>query len=152
MLRALLPGIRRRLARYVGTGPELDDCTQDVLLSVARGLPAFRGEASIDTWVYRICVRRASASRTARMKQPLSLDREPAVSGGAEGLHTLRRLAEAVDQLPASRRVVFVLHDVEGHTSQELASLLDLPRGTVADRLRRARLELRRILRAWRET
>lgn len=149
LLRDLLPRIRRTVARYAGTGPDYDDLVQEVLVNVARGLPAFRGEASIDTWVHAIAVR--AVCRRRPTGDLLSFeDRDAPSTADPDAWIGLGRLSSAVDELPPARRAVFVLHDVEGYTRDEIAALLDIPDGTVADRLRRAREQLQRLLRAWR--
>ena len=149
LLRELLPRIRRTVARYAGTGPEFDDIVQEVLMSVVRGLPAFRGDAALETWVHAICVR--AACRRRATGDLLSFeDRDAASAEDPSDWVGLGRLSAAVDELPPARRAVFVLHDVEGYTRDEIATLLELPGGTVADRLRRAREQLQRLLRAWR--
>ncbi len=121
-------------------------------MAVARGLPAFRGEASIETWVHRICVRAAGGRRRAAAEL-IPLDGAPDRAGMGDGERAvmLGGLAVAIDALPPDRRTVFVMCDVEGYTGAEVATHLGVPRGTVVDRLRRARLQLRRALGAWRE-
>ena len=149
LLRELLPRIRRTVARYAGTGPEFDDIVQEVLMSVVRGLPAFRGDAALETWAHAICVR--AACRRRATGDLLSFEERDAASAeDPSDWVGLGRLSAAVDELPPARRAVFVLHDVEGYTRDEIAALLELPGGTVADRLRRAREQLQRLLRAWR--
>jgi RNA polymerase sigma-70 factor (ECF subfamily) len=147
-LRVNLPKVRRTLARYGGAGPDLDDLTQEALIAIAKGLPGFRGDASVDTWMHRICVRVVAARRPRGDVLSFVDDRH---GGAAAPVDTVAigRIAEAVDQLSPPRRAVFVLHDVEGYTGEEISEILDIPRGTVADRLRVAREQLQRLLRAW---
>lgn len=151
LLRHLLPRIRATLARYVGTGPDLDDLTQEALVDVLRGLPGYRGEAPIEAWVTRIAQRRAwSRRRPAAEVLPFDGERHGVVAGW-EGRGAADDLVAAVEALPPPRRTVLMMHDVEGYSAREVGEILGVPLGTVSDRLREARHQLRRALRWWRE-
>lgn len=150
LLRHLLPKIRSTVARYAGTGPDLDDLTQEVLLDVLRGLPGFRGEAPLEVWVVSIARRRVWARhRPAAEVLPFDADFHGAVPA-AEELGWPGALEAAVEGLPPPRRTVFMMHDVEGYSAREVGEILGVPLGTVSDRLREARQQLRRALRWWR--
>jgi RNA polymerase sigma-70 factor (ECF subfamily) len=138
LLRELLPRIRRTVARYAGTGPEFDDIVQEVLMSVVRGLPAFRGDAALETWVHAICVR--AACRRRATGDLLSFEeRDTASAEDPSDWVGLGRLSAAVDELPPARRAVFVLHELDGEPVVELARSLEIPLNTAHSRLRLAR-------------
>lgn len=152
LLRGELDRIRAVLFRYLGGGPELDDVTQKVLLEIVAGLPSFRGESALSTWVHTICVRCAWAHRRVRSNL-VFLDTVPDSvdpAAGAEQLEArdLLRVAQAaLARIEPERRIVFVLHDVEGYGAPEIARTLSIPEGTVHSRLREARSAVRAFLR-----
>ena len=151
LVRELLPFVRSTVHRYAGPIPEVDDWTQEVLVTVLRHLASFRGDARLTTWVHRIAVRHVIRQGTAR-GEVVHLDFDlPAEATAARDL-ALSRLLDAIDDLPPALRTVFVLRYIEGHTAREIGEMLDHPRGTVATRLRSARLALQRTLRAWRRS
>ena len=129
-----------------------EDLAQEVFLRVHRGLPYFRGEARLSTWIYRIvanvCVH--DAARPAA----LSLDDEraakrppPSATDRQYGDFELRdRLEKAIARLPANYRFLIAAHYLEGVRYEDLAEALDLPLGTVKTQLYRAKQQLRRLL------
>ncbi len=148
LVRQLLPFVRVTLARYAGHGPDLDDLTQEVLVKVVRALPTFRGDAALTTWVHRIAVRHVY--RAGRKKgDVVHLDFDIEVASRAAADLDLSRLLDTIDTLPPHLRLVFVLRHVEGYGAREIAEMLDQPQGTVATRIRSARLALQRLLTAW---
>ena len=148
LLYQVLPTIRRKLARYVGQGPDLDDLTQDVLITVARRIETFRGEARLSTWLHTVCARAAYRSSRPRWLGTEALLATLPGSGASaiDGWVTLGQLDSAVEALPHHLRTVFVLCDVEGNSRTEAASILGIAQGTVAYRLRVARRTLQRHL------
>jgi len=152
-----------RLARRM-TGSEEDalDATQEIFLRIWRGLPGFRGEAKLSTWVFQIAwnylrLHRRRASRqpalvVAAHDEELALAVEQAPDPGpdperrATATVELERVEEAIDGLPEQFRVVLWLRDGEGRSYEEVAEVLDVPVGTVRSRLARARQALKREL------
>ena len=140
------------IARTVQDRSRAEDLAQEVFLRVHRGLPYFRGEARLSTWIYRIvanvCVR--DAARPAA----LSLDDEraakrppPSATDRQYGDFELRdRLEKAIARLPANYRFLIAAHYLEGVRYEDLAEALDLPLGTVKTQLYRAKQQLRRLL------
>lgn len=140
----------RRLAyRLLGGNTALaEDVVQDAFVDAMRGVRHFRGESSLDTWFYRVLVRRAqrqlrwSALRW-RWSEP---DADPAdiADRTDDGDVLLRsRLRRAVLRLRGPQRTVFVLIHLEGFTVQESAALLERSAGTVKTHLHRALVKLR---------
>src|SRR5690242_2846394 len=142
------------IARTVQDRSRAEDLAQEVFLRVHRGLPYFRGEARLSTWIYRIvanvCVHeqgrpvmqsidhgegRAEAKTAARI-----VDRQ---FGDIE----LRdRLEKAIAKLPPNYRLVIAAYYLEGIRYEELADALQLPLGTIKTQLHRAKQQLRRLL------
>ena len=152
--------IVRYLARLVGEH-EAEDLAQEVFVRVARGLPAFRGDSRLSTWIYRVA--RNVAVDRLRGGPPLWTTR-PAPSGAAEGDDEAREEAgtadsaeqalirgemsscvrNLVDGLPENDRAVIVLGEMGELRDREVADVLGVTVGTAKIRLHRARARLKR--------
>jgi RNA polymerase sigma-70 factor (ECF subfamily) len=155
VLPALLPKVRRWLHRILGPTSALDDVTQDALIEIARALASFRGEASIETFAYRITIRVASkALRRRSARQEVSLELVPPQQDHLDPESRLahremvRALYRALDELPPRLRLTFVLCELEGLSPTEAAPILGEGAPTVRSRLRRARDTVTSRLRA----
>lgn len=132
---------------------QADDLAQDVFLKVHRGLPYFRGEARLSTWIYRIVINVCSQSKTRRPRE-ISLDEdrggrpiEPRRDDTAFGAVELRdRLDKAMAKLPDQYRVLIAAHHLDGVQYEALAEALGIPLGTVKTHLHRAKRRLRELL------
>ena len=138
------------IARTVQDRSRAEDLAQDVFLRVHRGLPYFRGEARLSTWIYRI-VANVCVHDHGRPAPALSLDdvrtRTPSASDRQFGDLELRdRVEKAIARLPSNYRLVVAAHYLEGVQYEELAEALALPLGTVKTQLHRAKQQLRRML------
>ena len=131
------------------------DLTQDTFVRAWEALPRFRADASITTWLHRIAVnamlerRRGERRRSARVS--LADDEEDGDTpiGGvvpAPDVATAIDLERAIGALPPGVRRAFVLHDVEGYTHEEIATMTGLAAGTLRAQLHRARQLLKRAL------
>ncbi|MCC6349561.1 MAG: sigma-70 family RNA polymerase sigma factor [Candidatus Eisenbacteria bacterium] len=134
---------------------EAEDLAQDVMATLLRTLPRFRGDASLSTWTYTVA-RRACGRRRQRLarERPLAevsqaLEAAPPEAGPLRSLER-RQLGEALERaiaaLPAAQRDVVVLRDVEGLTAAEVGRILGIGERAVKSRLHRARLALRERL------
>jgi RNA polymerase sigma-70 factor (ECF subfamily) len=140
------------IARTVQDRTRAEDLAQDVFLRIHRGLPYFRGEARLSTWIYRIvanvCVQDAGRAT------PVSFDdkrptHEAAAAAPDRQFGTLElkdRLEKAIARLPANYRLLVAAHYLEGLRYEDLADALQLPLGTVKTQLYRAKQQLRRML------
>jgi RNA polymerase sigma-70 factor (ECF subfamily) len=132
---------------------QADDLAQDVFLKVHRGLPYFRGEARLSTWIYRI-VMNVCAQARSRPRPEVSLergpDRTPLDPGAADAafadLELRDRLEKAIAQLPEHYRFLIAAHHLRGVQYEALAEALDIPLGTVKTHLHRAKRQLRELL------
>lgn len=140
----------RRLAWRLVGGDEAaaEDVTQDAFVKAYQALDDFRGEASLETWFYRILVRQAHNYRRWRAVRNMwhspseeELADPTVVTLGDPGLR--RRIATALDQLSRRQREAFILVHLEGFTVQECADFLGKPSGTVKSHLHRALVALR---------
>jgi RNA polymerase sigma-70 factor (ECF subfamily) len=140
----------RRLAwRLVGgDAAAAEDVTQDAFVKAYQALGSFRGDASLETWFYRILVRQAHNFRRWRAVRDLwsGVWEEDLPNPSPEGLGDpglRRRIASALDRLSRRQREAFILVHLEGFTVQECAELLGKPTGTVKSHLHRALTTLR---------
>jgi RNA polymerase sigma-70 factor (ECF subfamily) len=132
---------------------QADDLAQDVFLKVHRGLPYFRGEARLSTWIYRIVANVCSQARS-RPRVEVPLDRgperapiDPGASDASFGDLELRdRLAKAIARLPEQYRFLIAAHHLQGVQYDALAEALNIPLGTVKTHLHRAKRRLRELL------
>ena len=144
-----------RLAyRMTGDSDRAADYTQDTFIRVFKHLDGFRGEAALSTWITSITI---SVIYNGQRKVKRLRERETVLDEAATVATTTRvpdpdlkdRLASAVDALPDGYRTVFVMHDVEGYTHQEIGSALGIQEGTSKAQLSRARAKLRHALAAF---
>jgi len=138
--------------RLAGNPADAWDLAQDAMLKALKGLPAFRGDAALDTWLFRITVnawknRNASAS-WRWWERRVSLDPlgEEGSEGALEADESRRALEAALAALAPEDRAALVLRELENKSYQEIVEILGIPMGTVKSRLHRARLELARAL------
>jgi RNA polymerase sigma-70 factor (ECF subfamily) len=140
------------IARSVPDRSKADDLAQDVFLRVHRGLPYFRGEARLSTWIYRIVANVCAQSRESSSVEQLD---EGSLKGGkalrTEDRHPSElelkdRLEKAIARLPSQYRLLIAAHYLDGVRYEELADALQMPLGTVKTHLHRAKRELRRML------
>jgi RNA polymerase sigma-70 factor (ECF subfamily) len=128
---------------------EADDVTQDVFIRAWQKLELFRGDSAFGTWLYRLAVNLILARRQTRATQRSRYggDTDAIPLAGRRDRPDLRvDFDAAVRTLPPGAREVFVLHDVEGYTHDEIAGLLKVTAGTSKSQLHRARMSLRQYL------
>jgi RNA polymerase sigma-70 factor (ECF subfamily) len=133
----------------------VDDLAQEVFLKIHRGLPSFRGDAKLSTWIYRI-VRNVCCEARSRDPQARSLDErdaddralyQPAVVDRAfTDLELRDELEKAIAQLPDRWRLLISAHYFGDRRYEELAEIFEMPIGTVKTHLRRAKQKLRTFI------
>jgi RNA polymerase sigma-70 factor, ECF subfamily len=139
------------IARTVQDRSRAEDLAQDVFLRIHRGLPYFRGEARLSTWIYRIvanvCLHdHGRAPRTAPLDEAHNADALSTSDRQFTDLEVRDRLEKAIARLPANYRLLIAAHYLRGVQYDELAEALQLPLGTVKTQLYRAKQQLRRLL------
>ncbi len=159
------PRITRYLERLVGQN-EAEDLTQEVFVRVSRGLPDFRGDAKLSTWIFRIATNVATDRLRSRSFQETRSDKATTNHEGSvddadalpdeksPSLERQRMRGEMsscvhsyINTLPENYRAVVTLSDIEGLTNQEIADVLGLTLDIVKIRLHRGRARLREKLR-----
>src|SRR5262245_10576093 len=147
--RAHVAKIHSLARRMLGPG-EADEVTQDIFVRTWQKLHTFRGDAAFSTWLHRLAVnvvierRRTWAVQRERINDDPSVLERVMVPPARADLTV--SFDQAIEQLPAGAREIFVLHDVEGYKHREIASLLDITSGTSKRQLHRARMLLRKQL------
>jgi RNA polymerase sigma-70 factor (ECF subfamily) len=160
------PRIFRYLTRLVGQS-EAEDLTQEVFLRVNRGLPDFKGDAKLSTWVYRIATNvatdriRSRSSQESRSGKAVPLDerldeegvdlkgdKKPSLEKQAMREEMSACVQGYINCLPENYRIPVILSEIGGLTNKEIAEALGLSMETVKIRLHRGRAKLKEILEA----
>jgi RNA polymerase sigma-70 factor (ECF subfamily) len=160
--------IQQLALRYVRTPEDAEEIAQDVLMKVYSKIDAFRGDAALSSWIYRItfntAMSRLRGQRAAQAHEIPGLNLPPDVeeSGGRARREPadwsslgdevilrsqLRsRLASALKDLPEIYRTPVILRDLRGMTTEEASEQLGIKEQTLKSRLHRGRLFLRERL------
>jgi RNA polymerase sigma-70 factor (ECF subfamily) len=141
------------IARSIANRGRAEELAQDVFLKVHKGLPYFRGESKLSTWIYRIVINALSQERPDLATTSLDDVRadQPRLQPAADdrSFHDLvvkDRLQKAIERLPIQYQVLINGHYMKGMRYEELAAALDMPMGTVKTHLHRAKRRLRHLL------
>jgi len=138
--------------RTVRDSEEARDVTQEAFFKAYRSLKTFKPEAKFSTWIFAIAYH-ACCDRLNRRKrysnEEFPQDRADAAPGPAEqavASDQARRLSAAIDMLPEKYRTVITLYHLQGKQYEEIATVLEVPMGTVKTHLFRAKEHLRKLL------
>ena len=160
------PRIHQLALRYVKNWEDAEEVTQDVLMKVYRKIAAFRGDAALSSWIYRITfntamsrLRSTRASRATEVprldttfsEQPEQAPAEPADWSSLADDHVMRaqlreQLIASLKHLPTVYRVPVILRDIQGLSTEEASAILGVKPQTLKSRLHRGRLILREHL------
>jgi RNA polymerase sigma-70 factor, ECF subfamily len=160
-----------KIARYyVASAATAEDVAQDTWIAVLKGIERFEGRSSFKTWLLRICVNRA---RTSGVKEHRTIPFDPNESGPSvssqrfdqagmwseppvpfteaidsrlDNSALLNAVRKAIDELGEPQQAVVTLRDVEGLSTQEVATLLGLSEANVRVILHRGRARVREIV------
>lgn len=145
---------------------DADDVMQETFIKVYRSIQTFRKDAAFETWLYRIAVnealnfvkrrerQRESTLETASEAEYEAITRYRAQIANDPHVHAEKaelrhHVTEAVNNLSLKHRTVVILHEFEGLTHAEVASILNCSEGTVRSRLHYARKKLRTLLKSY---
>ncbi len=135
-----------------GNRADAEDATQDTFLAVYRGLPRFRGDCAIATWIFRIAIRTAYRVKARRPTGESLLTETPETSSEARDpaldKERSRQVRAALARLTNEHRTVLALFSLDGLSHHEIAETLGIPEGTVWSRLHLARKKLAAELKA----
>jgi len=149
--------------RLSGHYDDANDISVDAFVRVFQALKMFRGDANFSTWLFRIVTNvYLDKRKRSRNKQHVSLEevieleentvarqiQDPSPTPGVvvEQKELTGVLQTAIYDLPHDQRTMILLYHTEGLSYEEIATVLELPIGTVKSRLNRARLKLREKL------
>jgi len=136
---------------------EAEDLLQEIFLHAFRKLSTYRGESTLGTWLYRLAVNlcldhlRSRQGKMERATVGLENERGETVRPAAQRADPVVQrldLERAIQQLPASYKAAFLLHDVEGFEHHEVGEMLGIAEGTSKSLVHKARLRIRAFLSA----
>lgn len=165
------PRIYQLALRHMRNQQDAEEVTQDVLMKVYRKVDAFRGDAALSSWIYRITFNTAmSRLRGSRLARQADQDRERLLAARDDGerprpaqpvdwshmpdeellrFQLRQAVAAAIQELPEIYRAPVVLRDIQGLSTEEASSRLKVKDQTLKSRLHRGRLMLREKLGAF---
>ena len=141
--------------RMLQNAYEAEDLTQDVFIQLYRKIGSFRGDSAFTTWLHRMTVNQVLMhfrKRTVKFEKTTEEGETPIqIVPGTESPFKMPivdkiALENAIEQLPAGYKNVFMLHDVEGFEHEEVAKILGCSVGTSKSQLHKARLKLQKLL------
>lgn len=150
--------------RWLGEPQTAEDTAQDVFLALYRNLANFRGDAQLSTWIFKVTLNHCKNRKLHRSRRgygrteslgPRPEDEGPERQIAAEGpgadhgtdsREARALVGAALERLDEDHRQILLLRDVEDLSYEEIAEILELPRGTVKSRIHRARAELAAVL------
>lgn len=143
--------VYRLVYRLAGEPDRAEDYTQEAFIRAFDSLHTFQYRSSLSTWIMSIALSVAlnGLRKTKRLRsRERPLDEAPEVGRNGHGAEPdlKARLTRAIDDLPDGYRAVFVMHDVEGYTHEEIGAMLGVQPGTSKAQLSRARVRLRTAL------
>ena len=136
------------MTRMVGL-QDAPDVTQQVFLQVFRKISTFEERSAFQTWLWRVAVNEARQHLRKRRSRPAPEElRETECRGQRPTVEVEEKelLEHALERLDVDLRTIFLLREQENLSYSELAAAIDIPKGTIASRLNRARRELKKHL------
>lgn len=148
--------VARLVYRMIGARSDIEDVIQEVFVQVYKSLKDFRGQSKFTTWLHRVTVNVVLMHRRAARSRPIFADEPPADAAVRSGdippdedferRERMRAFGRLLERLAHKKRVVFVLHELEGVPPGEIAKIVGAPVLTVRTRLFYARREIEAML------
>lgn len=148
--------VARLVYRMLGGPSDLDDVVQEVFVQVYKSLKDFRGQSKFSTWLHRVTVNVVLMHRRSAKSRPVLTEEAPhdlvaddaqvLPDEDAERRERMRAFQRLLARLADKKRIVFVLHELEGLAPSEIAEIVGAPVLTVRTRLFYARRELEEML------
>jgi RNA polymerase sigma factor (sigma-70 family) len=148
--------VARLVYRMLNAPADLEDVVQEVFVQVFRSLKDFRGQSKFSTWLHRVTVNVVLMHRRSAKSRPVLAPEAPqemvpdehrlAPDEEAEKAERLRAFQRLLGRLAEKKRIVFILHELEGLAPNEIADIVGAPVLTVRTRLFYARRELEELL------
>jgi len=142
--------------RFCGDAEDARDIAQRAFINAWRRLDSFKEDSAFSTWMYRIAFNESvSFRREGGRRRAASLDGEKAAEPAddrrpgdrMESAEAQGKVQEALNRLDPEERKILILKELEDRSYDEIAEILEVPKGTVRSRLFRARESLRDVLR-----
>lgn len=143
--------------RMVTDSAAVDDVVQETFVAAWRQIDRYRGEASLKTWLFRICDRKIIDSRRVRYAEPIDdrlidpidpgADSDPAVV--VSNTEFLAALERALAELPVRQRASWVLREIDGLTFPDIGVTLKMSSGAARGHHHRAQATLRQRMQRW---
>ncbi|MHC5211022.1 MAG: sigma-70 family RNA polymerase sigma factor [Planctomycetota bacterium] len=146
------------VARVAGAGADAEDLAQEAFLKAFGAMDRFDGRSALFTWLYRIAVNTARDDLARRRRRPAvplegpegtrvdPVDPSETPKQAYERHERAAIVRDALDRLPEPFRTTLILREMEGHSYEEVATILGVSIGTVESRIFRARCKLRALL------
>lgn len=148
--------VARLVYRMLNGSADVDDVVQEVFVQVFRSLKDFRGQSKFSTWVHRVAVNVVLMHRRAARSRPTYAEELPPEHTPDDGSvlpdedadrrARIRAFSALLDKLAEKKRTVFILHEIEGISPQEIATIVGAPVLTVRTRLFYARREIEELM------
>ena len=152
--------IWRVCRHYTGDRGAAEDCGQEAMIRIWRNLGGYRGDCTLESWVYRIAANccmdwlrkkkrdRSESIEPLREKGFDQADTAPGTEDRVVAADERKRLREAIAQLPEDQRDALMMTQLERISYEEAASILNVSEGTVKSRVNRAKARLKELLTA----
>lgn len=149
--------VYRVVYRFLGAAEDSDDAVQQIFIELFKSLPGYKGNSKFTTWLFRISVnvaiqyirKRKRFSQTEGFNPEHFIDPSQNSSCYVEKRELRMQIASVLETVHMRKRVVLILHDMEGRTMEEISEITGLPIGTVKSRLFHGREELRNKLKGY---
>lgn len=163
MIKQYAPRVYAIAIRMVNDRDEAEEVLQETFISACKNINKFEGRSALGTWLHRIATNAALMHLRKRKNREVSLDAPLEMHGGddvyrevqdwafspddhAMNSETRDMLEKAISELPETLRIVFILREIEGYSTEETANILGISVSAAKVRLHRARLRLRQSL------
>lgn len=145
------------VSKMVNNREDALDIAQEIFIQIYLALPGFRGESIFSTWVYRVasnkCLDFLRKKKVEKKKIVSSYEENKLIGDSRDSPEELvirreeiRRVKDVLENLPRNYRIVIILHHYQQLRYKEIAEILNQPVKTVATRLYRAKLILKKKL------
>lgn len=147
--------VARLVYRMIGPRSDIEDVIQDVFVQVYKSLKDFRGQSKFSTWLHRVTVNVVLMHRRAARSRPIFAEPPVETAVGSDDIapdedverrERMRAFGRLLDRLAEKKRLVFVLHELQGMPPGEIARVVGAPVLTVRTRLFYARREIEAML------
>jgi RNA polymerase sigma-70 factor (ECF subfamily) len=133
---------------------DAEDTLQETFVKIYKALPGFKGECKFSSWIYKILLNTCLSSlkqKKSSAERIFKLSKDELVNSTEQYENPLNKLIreQEIASLPVGYRSVFVLHEVEGFSHEEIAKMLEITIGTSKSQLFKAKRMLQQRLKAY---